>query len=195
MYAQNPAIKFSLQYYQDLLTSEYSSSPNMLSWLQSNLQLFQDVIACANGFDANLDLGIAVGAQLDVLGTILGQSRTMTFQPSNSVSPVLDDTTYRLLLQATILRNHWNGLLLSLRTIWNLLFPSGVLLYTDNQNMTVNFYIAAPFTSIIQDLISHNLILPRPQGVLYIFSFAALPLLGFDENTAFIAGFDTGHFA
>jgi hypothetical protein len=107
------------------------------------------------------------------------------------VSPILDDTTYRLLLQATIYRNHWNGLLSSLRTIWNALFPSGVLLFTDNQNMTVNFYIAAAFTSIIQDLITNNLILPRPQGVLYTFSFATLPLLGYDEATPYIAGWAT----
>ena len=160
----------------------------MIGWLADNLQLFQDVLACANGFDANLDLSQAVGAQLDVLGVILGQPRTVSFQPSDSVSPVLDDATYRLLLQATVYRNHWNGLLQSLRTIWNNLFPSGVLLFTDNQNMTVNFYIAAPFTSIIQDLISNSLIIPRPQGVLYAYSFAELPLLGFDFENATISG-------
>lgn len=188
-------IPFSLPYYIDLITSEYNGSPNLLAWLNANIQLFQDALNCANGLNANFDLGIAFGAQLDTLGLILGQPRTMTFQPSDSVSPILDDSTYRLLLQATVLRNHWNGLLSSLRTIWNALFPGGLLLFTDNQNMTVNFYIAAPFTSIIEDLISHDLILPRPQGVLYIYSFAGEPLFGFDQSTAAVAGFDLGHFA
>lgn len=186
---------FSLDYYLDLATSQYRGSPNFNSWLSSNLQLFQDVVACANGFNAALDLGQASGAQLDLLGQIVGVSRTVGFQPSDSVSPVLDDTTYRILLQATVYRNHWNGQLASLRTIWNLLFPSGIMLVTDNQNMTVSFYIAAPFTSIIEDLINHDLIIPRPQGVLYSFSFSELPLLGFDEETSFISGWDVGHFA
>jgi Protein of unknown function (DUF2612) len=188
---QPPPIPFTLLAYLQLPTSEYQQSPNFLAWLTVNIQLFQDILACAMGLDAALDLGQAIGAQLDVLGSILGQSRTVSFQPSDSVSPVLDDPTFRLLLQATVLRNHWDGKLSSLRTIWNQLFPSGVLLVTDNQNMSCAFYIAAAFTSIIQDLISNNLILPRPQGVLYTFSFAALPLLGFDESTPFIAGFGT----
>lgn len=183
------APNFTLGYYQALLTSQYNGSPDQLAWLEGNLALFQDILSCANGFSQDLDLDQAIGAQLDILGVILGRSRTMTFQPSNGVSPILDDGTYRLLLQATVYRNHWNGLLADLRNIWTALFPSGVLLYTDNQNMTVSFYIAAPFTSIIEDLIRNSLILPRPQGVQYIFSFAALPLLQFDEQNAYGAGF------
>lgn len=185
---------FSLDYYLGLVTSEYKGSPNFLSWLSGNLQLFQDNLACANTLNSSLDLGQATGSQLDTLGVILGQSRTMTFQPSDSVSPILDDTTYRLLLQATVYRNHWDGKLLSLRTIWNALFPGATLLITDNQNMTVSFDVAVAYTSIIQDLITHNLILPRPQGVLYTFSFAGLPLLGYDQETATIAGWDQGKY-
>lgn len=179
---------FSLDYYLSLATGEYRASPMFMAWLTANLQLFQDVLNCVQGFTADLDIDQAVGPQLDTLGLILGQPRTLSFQPSDSVSPVLDDSDYRLLLQATVQRNHWNGLLLSLRAIWNDLFPSGILLFTDNQNMSVNFYIAAPFTSIIEDLINNDLILPRPQGVQYIFSFAALPLLGFDFDNGTIAG-------
>jgi Protein of unknown function (DUF2612) len=182
---------FSIPSYLADLGSAWWLAQDNTAWLAGNLQLCQDVLNCANSFDSSLDLSQAVGVQLDELGVILGQSRTVSFQPSDSVSPVLTDSVYRLLLQATVLRNHWNGLLVSLRGIWNQLFPSGILLWTDNQNMTVNFYVAAPLSSIQQDLIANDLIIPRPQGVLYTFSFAALPLVGYDEATADIAGWAT----
>jgi hypothetical protein len=61
--------------------------------------------------------------------------------------------------------------------------------------MSVSFFLAGGFTSLIKDLISNGFIIPRPEGVLYDYTFATQPIFGFDLNTAFIAGFDTGHFA
>lgn len=183
-----------ITYYLSLMSSQYQTAPNQMGWLQDNLQYFQDVMACGESFVSAFSLATAVGPQLDIIGSFVGQSRTVPFQPSNGVSPILDDTTYRTLLQATVLMNHWDGKLGSIRTIWTTLFPSGTLLITDNQNMTVSLYVAAPLTSIMQDLINHGFILRPPQGVLYTFSFASLPLLGFDANTAYEAGFDVGHF-
>jgi hypothetical protein len=46
----------------------------------------------------------------------------------------------------------------------------------------------------VQDLILQGYILPRPQGVLYIISFAVLPMFGVDRYDAYVAGFDGGHF-
>ena len=160
-----------------------------------NCQILQDAYNCVNNFPSAFDLQLAVGPQLDALGVIIGQSRTVGFQPSNSVSPILDDTTYRLLLQARVFQNHWGGTTQELRPIWNALFPGGTLLITDNQNMTVSIVVAGAFTSIIQDLILNGYILPRPQGVLYDIALAELPIFGADLNTAFIAGVDLGHVA
>lgn len=176
------------------MSSQYQTATNQMGWLQDNLQYFQDTMACGLSFAQAFSLATAVGPQLDILGSFVGRSRTVPFQPSGGVSPVLDDTTYRTLLQATVLMNHWDGKLGSMRKIWTTLFPSGTLLITDNQNMTMNLYVAAPLTSIMQDLINNGFILTPPQGVLYTFSFASLPLLGFDANNTYIAGFDLGHF-
>ena len=178
-----------LSYYTGLISSEYQDSPQFLAWLAANLQLFQDVNNCLNTFSTSFDIQQAVGAQLDVLGVIIGQSRTVAFQPSNGVSPILDDGTYRLLLQARVAQYHWEGTTTELRGVWNGLFPGGILLVTDHQDMTVTFYVAGAFTSVIQDLITHGYIIPRPQGVLYIITIATLPLLGFDLDTPYVAGF------
>ena len=145
--------------------------------------------------DSALDVDQAAGVQLDILGQIIGVSRTTQFQPSYGVSPLLDDDTYRILLRSRVLFNHWSGKTRDLRRIWDTLFPGGVLLINDTQDMSVSFYAAAPFTSILKDLITHGEVLIRPQGVFYTITFATLPILGFDLNTSYVAGFDTGHFA
>jgi hypothetical protein len=183
-----------LSYYTALPTSQWRLAPKFNAWLAANLQLFQDVIICAESFQAAFTPGIASGPQLDVLGNIVGCSRTVNFQPSDSVSPVLDDQTFTLLILATIMKNHWDGQLDSLIAIWNALFPGGGLTVVDHQNMTVDLYASGPANSIQQDLVTHGYLLPRPQAVEYIYHWAALPMLGFDANTAYEAGFDTGFF-
>lgn len=110
------------------------------------------------------------------------------------ISPVLDDESYRLLLKAQVFQNHWNGQIDSFQTFWAGLFPGGSLLIDDHQDMTATILLQGGFTSIIQDLIENDLIVPRPQGVLYTFAFPSLPMFGFDENDTFIAGFDIGKF-
>ena len=183
-----------LQYYLSLVTSEYQTSPNMLAWLQANLQLFLDDLSCVELFTSAFNLDVAIGPQLDILGVIIGESRTVSFQPSNGVSPVLDDATYRFLLKCHVFWNHWDGQLESILLFWRRVFPGGVLIITDNQDMSATVYIAGAFTSIIKDLVANGYILPRPQGVLYNYVFPTLPLLGFDRNDSFQAGWDLGHF-
>ena len=148
---------------------------------------------CANQFNSAFDIDQAEGVQLDILGVILGQSRTVGFQPSGGASPILDDITYRLLLRARVYQNHWGGKTSELRLIWQALFPGGLLFITDNQDMTVDFFCAGAFTLIVQDLLTNGYIRPRPQGVKYTLHIATLPMLGVDQETDFVAGLDVGH--
>ena len=182
-------------YYLSLITSQYKGSANFLGWLQSILQVVCDIRACINSMQAAFDIDTAIGVQLDILGQIIGVGRVVNFQPSNSVSPILDDATYRILLKATIAQNQWNGQIGSLYSIWNNLFPGGTILFIDNQNMTATITLAGAFTSIIQDLILNGLIVPRPETVLYQYFFATLPIFGVDQDNSFVAGADKGHAA
>lgn len=187
-----PVEALSTSYYTGLITSEYQGSTKFQRWLAGLLQPLDDASQCLESMTLAFDLDQAVGVQLDTLGQIIGQGRTMTFQPSDGVSPILDDTTYRLLLRARIARNQWNGSIDSLQAIWQTLFPGGRISIQDGQNMSVTVIISGAFTSIAQDLIRNDLIVPRPQAVLFAYTFAALPIFGFDENNGTIAGFDTG---
>lgn len=181
-------------YYQDLLTSEYKSTVQFNAWMAAVLSIATDISNCLNSITEAFDLDFAVGAQLDILGQIVGVSRTVNFQPSDGVSPVLDDTTYRILLKATIAQNQWDGTIGSLYPIWAQLFPSGQITIIDNQNMSATILLTGVFSSIIEDLITNGMIVPRPQAVNYNFSFGERPFLGFDTNDAQISGFDLGHF-
>jgi len=190
-----PLYSMSIYYYLGLLTSEYRLAPNLNSWLYDLLSPLNDTTNMFAGMTEAFDLGIAQGLQLDVAGQIAGVSRTVGFQPSGGVSPVLDDATYTLLIQATIAANQWDGTESELYPIWEQLFPGGSIIINDNQNMTCTIVLTGAFTSIIKDLIVNGYIVPRPEGVEYTYLFGDLPIFGTDENNSFIAGVDLGHMA
>lgn len=189
------AMKQSMQYYLSLFTSQYRMSAKLNAWQTVLLTPIDDLTTCMEQFNAAYDLDVAIGNQLDVLGQLIGVSRTLPFQPSKGVSPILDDTTYRLLLRATLARNTWNGKTSSLYPIWQSLLPGATLLIQDNQNMTCNIIYGGDLSSIETDLITHGMIVPRPEGVLYNYGASTgEPFFGFDRNDAVVAGFDTGNF-
>ena len=188
-----PVYTLPIGYYLNLLTSEYRLAPNLNAWLQALLSVGSDTGSLLAGMTEAFDLDLAIGAQLDVAGRILQMPRTVPFQPSGSVSPVLDDTTYRLLLYATIANAQWDGTVEALQPLWSQLFPGGLIRVVDNQNMSATIALSGTFTSIVQDLITNGFIVPRPMGVQYTYIFAALPVFGTDESNSFIAGVDLGH--
>jgi hypothetical protein len=188
-----PVQLLPIGYYTKILTSQYATSPLFQQWLQEVLRLADDISQCLASIPSAFDLNFAVGAQLDILGQIIGPTRVVPFQPSSGVSPVLDDNTYRLLLRATIANNQWDGKQGSLYEIWTNLFPGGHITIIDNQNMTATIVMTGSFSSIIQDLISHDLIVPRPEAVQYNYVFGGIPFFGFSTaNTAYLAGFGVG---
>ncbi len=190
-----PIYSLSLSYYMSLLTSEYRLAPNLNAWLETLLSPLNDTTNMLSQMTEAFDLEYAAGVQLDVLGAIVGANRTVNFQPSHGVSPVLDDTTYRLLIQATIAANQWDGTESALYPIWTALFPGGRIVINDNQNMSATVIMSGVFSSIIQDLIANGYIVPRPEAVEYTYVFSELPVFGLDESNAFIAGLDLGHFS
>lgn len=182
-------------YYDSKLTSEYSRATKFHKWLLYCLRISDDISNCLASVPVAFDLDFAIGVQLDILGQLIGASRSVPFQPSGGVSPILDDKTYRILLKATIANNTWDGTIGSLYPIWNDLFPGGRIAIIDNQNMTATIIMTGTFTSIIQDLITNGLIVPRPQAVAYTYEFGNIPFFGFDLNNAFIAGFNIGNWS
>jgi len=184
----------SVDYYMSLLSSQYQNAPNQKAWLQTLLIPFHDAAALLSQWSYEFDIDEAIGSQLDIIGQIVGASRVLAFQPAGGVSPILNDSTYRILLKAKVAQNQWDGLIASVYPIWQTLFPGGTIIIQDNQNMTAVISLAGNFTSIIQDMILNDLIVPRPDGVMYTYVFAKLPMFGYDVDTAYIAGYDAGFY-
>jgi hypothetical protein len=182
-----------IDYYKNLITSEHRDKPKFMAWLTAVLQVFIDVQTCAESLSEAFDVDHAVGVQLDIVGAQIGAKRTVSFQPTGSVSPVLDDDTYRILIKATIARNHWDGKMASFLTAWEGIFPGGRIRVQDNLDMSVDVTLSGVFTSIVQDLISHDMIVPRPEGVKVNYYIGTEPFFGFNADDTHISGFDGGH--
>lgn len=209
-YGNPPINTLPLGYYYGLLTSQYQApnSPKLNALLYVLLKKFDDVSQCLVQMTAALDLDNAVGAQLDLLGTIAGAARTLPFQPSFGASPVLDDATYRVYIKAKIAQNQWDGTIDALYGVWAYLFPTARITIADNQNMTATLYINGVSNPLLLDMIAgyaingatsgvvnSGLIVPRPEGVEYSFELGTLPVFGFDFNNSYVAGWDAGHWA
>lgn len=191
-YGAAPIETLSVQYYLSLLTSQYWQSTKLIAFLSMLLAKVDDISQCLVAMDTAWDIDNAVGPQLDQIGAIVGANRTVGFQPSGGVSPVLDDSTYRIYIKAVLSANAWDGTIDGLYPIWASLFPGGQIIIADNQNMTATIILSGTFSSIIQDLIVNGYIVPRPEGVLYTYAFGNLPKFGADMDSAFVAGADLG---
>jgi hypothetical protein len=194
---QQPTQTLIPAYYTNLITSEYRLSVNFNLWLEALLQIADDLSQLLVSITPLFDIDFAFGAQLDVLGAQMGIPRTVPFQPSNGVSPVLDDESYRLLIRATSFNNRWDGTLDSLYAFWPQLFGSGAgvgrIVIMDNQDMTAEVIVTGAFPSIVQDMILNDMIVPRPQGVKYNYFLGNIPFFGFGVNNEYIAGFGKGY--
>lgn len=195
VFGNAPIESLPIGYYVNLLTSQYSNAPKLNAFLTALLKKFDDVTQCLAQMEPAVDIDYASGVQLDALGIIVGATRSVGFQPSGGVSPVLDDATYRIYLKAKVAQNQWNGSITGMQAIWQALFPAGKIIIADQQNMTANILVSGSFTSIIKDLISNGYIVPRPETVLYNYIFPTFPVFGFDQSNSFVAGFDVGHWA
>jgi hypothetical protein len=204
-YGNQPIESLPIGYYLSLLTHQYVHSAKLNALLYVLLKKFDDVSQCLTKLDTSLDLDSAIGAQLDMLGVVAGASRTLSFQPSFGVSPILDDVTYRLYIKAKIGQNQWDGTITSLYTLWRQLFPTVTIVIADNQNMSATLFIGGLPSSILLDMIAgyavngatsgavqDGLIVPRPEGVEYNFHIGGLPVFGFGPITPYIAAWGLG---
>jgi hypothetical protein len=155
--------------YLDLVTSQHRDKPKFIAWLSAPLEILDDIVNL--DITTAFDLDNAVGAQQDILGTIIGRKRTLDFQPSDGSAPVLEDTTYELALKAKIAQNQWDGTIDGMLAIWSSLFPDIDLYVTDNQDMSIKASIIGMAASVEQDLVNQGYVLPKPQGVSVAYEF------------------------
>jgi|HubBroStandDraft_4_1064222.scaffolds.fasta_scaffold00021_34 hypothetical protein len=133
-----------------------------------------------------------------VTGVSFTANFTLTHVTNSSVtnaapSSTLSDADYLTLIRARIIWNQWDGQADSLWFPLQTLFPGCYIYITDNQNMTCTIKLVGNFSSIQQQMIANDLIIPRPEAVAYTSNYSTTPSFGFDNtNPVFVQGFDIG---
>ena len=150
--------------YQDLITSEHRGKPKYLATVTALLQASNDIFECGIYIDDYFDLDEAVGAQEDVLGQIVGQSRNMPFELITTGESTLNNEDYRVLLKAKIAKNLWKGGIADLEETWLNLFGDRIKI-KDNQDMTIEVMLTDVPTVAVQELILRGQVVPKPQSV------------------------------
>lgn len=181
--------------YLGLITSEHVDQPKFTATVTLSVQPFVDEEVVVAGMAGLFDVDVASGAQLDVVGLWVGQSRFVpvpltgvyftwdapgpgwTFgswqgpdDPSQGLSR-LDDATYRLLLYARIEANTWDGTIAGAQEALADLFtgsstPGTLVWVQDNFDMTMTFVISGTQPSaVFQAIMKQGLIPLRPTGV------------------------------
>ncbi|MGO4496431.1 DUF2612 domain-containing protein [Paenibacillus sp. 2RAB27] len=155
----------STEKYLNLITSQHKVQPKFMAWLGSTLNMLDDIMEVTESIPSAFDIDNAVGVQLDLIGSILGRSRVLSFQPSGGTSPILNDANYRISLKAKIAQNQWDGTLPKIYEIWNSIFPDVKLVMIDNQDMTVSAVVSGLLDPVATELVVGGHIIPKPMGV------------------------------
>lgn len=190
--------QIDIQYYLNLVTSQYATKPKFMAWLKVLLTPFVDAIKLNNDIKTAFNLNTAIGAQLDLLGKILVQDRQVNFQPTDGSSPVLNDYYYRMILKAKVVKNQWKGTITNFYSFWNVLFkgqPLQIYLIDNQQMDPVAVIWSSSVTQMVQDLLANNYIIPKPAGLGLtvrridsdtIFGFYGTEFTGFNNGTFWV---------
>lgn len=179
--------------YLNLITSQHRQQPKFIAWLGAPLTIADDYATLINEFLEDFDLETAIGAQLDMLGEVVGVSRTVSFEPSGGVSPKLDDDVYRSVIKAKIAKNQWDGTITGLVEIYKSIFPETVMLIQDYQTMNVTITLLGAGSTLQQELTANGYFVPKAEGVNYTYVFATDVIFAFDIDNAYYSGFDSGY--
>ena len=128
-------------YYKSLFASQYQNKAKLALWSSVLIQPLVDIGNCADSMYLAFDIDTCIGVQQDALGALLGISRTLPYQPLSGASAILTDDDYRIVLKAKIIKNHWDGKIITIEQLWNSLFKSNYILVIDNQDMSINVAI------------------------------------------------------
>lgn len=151
--------------YLNRITSQHKIQPKYMAWLTALLEKLDDLAEVARQMDVSFDLDDAVGAQLDIIGQLVGVSRLLTFEPQNAPSALLSDEDYRLILRARISLNQWDGSTAGIYQLWDDIFPEATIEVVDNQDMSMAIRVYGFENQFASEYISHGYAAPKPQGV------------------------------
>ena len=174
-------MNFTVDDYLSVVESQHKPRPKFMAVLRKYLEMGASADEAAldllNEFslDADVDGSSTVNKQLDIIGQIVGVSREYPYTGDSSRALMTNDQ-YKLVLRATIARNHWDGSFHSFADTWNEVFAGlSVNAYVvdravtvnvaDRKNMACRVYISGDFDEDMAYLIRSGFVFPKPMGV------------------------------
>lgn len=209
--------------YLDLVTSAFRQKPKFEATVELDVSVQVHVQNLLASMISLFDLDSAVGQQLDVIGLWVGVSRNVsipvagifftwdgedtegwdfgTWKPANASTDItsLPDDAYRTLIRAKIAANQWDGTIEGAYAIWEAVFPQFTILIQDYQNMSYALAIVGGIVdSLTLALLTGGYIPLKPEGVRiteYLVPIDDGPLFGWDLDSDYVKGWDTGSWA
>lgn len=152
-----------IEYYSNLLILQYHDKTKAVATIEAQVApviMDQLPTTVENAFN----LLTAYGAQLDVLGTYVGVTRTGSGFQGQVIT--LDDNDFRILIQIAIIQNKNGSSLSDIQDLLQEFFPNGEILVFDYQTMRLSYLIDSNFVSadLVQLFVTEGL-LPYPMAV------------------------------
>ena len=137
--------------YINLISPYHHQKPRFMALVQAVLSQAEELMNLITAMPSELSTDRAAGVCLDLLGALVGVSR-----PAGNMA----DSSFRLLVRAGALLNHWPGSNETVPDILSALFPGRGAKLTDNQDGTVTFMMTGALPPVPLEEI-----LPVPAGV------------------------------
>ncbi len=174
-----------------LVTSQYKEKPNFTRWLTAGLKKIVEIGRLTDDFLRTLSLDKATGVQLDKIGELLNLPRALPWQPETMASSVMDDETYRFALKGAIAKAQWDGTRKGLENILKQILPDTKIEIIDNQNMSIDvLVISKDMDEKKKELLFHDMVIPRPEGVEMNYQVQAGTIFGWDKANELLDGWD-----
>lgn len=169
---------------------QYRNSPKLIEWLKINGVIANEIDAAADAIRLSYDIDGNSGAQLDIIGRVVGVDRgvigtvdlptyefgdtsaefgsdEIQFAPLDVASDdELSDEYYRVLLRAKIIQNTSDVTIDSIILGIEAILPnSSPIVLLDGEDMSFGIDILGAITDVERQILSTKDIIPKPQGV------------------------------
>jgi hypothetical protein len=215
-------MSYHQQQAKDNIASQFGQSENFIKWLSEKMASYDNAQEWVNYVQENIDVYTASGYWLDVIGLIVGQSRTVPeaipvqyfgFVGQTNIagfgkarlkkdsdprfsSSVLGDAEYRIVILGRIINNFANSTKVGVAESLSVLFNTNDINIQNFGTAAFRAYVGRDLTSTEIALITSLNLLPKAAGVRVdsVSYSAPSKTFGFKNSRFGFAGFGVGKF-
>ncbi len=178
--------------YYNVITSQHRTKEKYMKLIEAVTKVLFDYSDLLSTFDFKFDVDFATGEQLDYIGKTVGVKREVNFILEDG-SYKLSDDDYKLAVKSKIAQNHWDGTTKGLKEIWSQIFPDIPIIIKDNFDMSAVISVRSALSSNQIKMLFAGMLIPRPAGVQYYYTFGEGAIFSFDLDTDIFKGYDEGY--